>query len=118
MPRLTGGAQPKGSRLSVRSETHMSKSVVTPPPGRGRGRLLLKYSRKPSRERVGKFSLPLMGKPSLVNKVGLVLMLGPRFCGDPHGSFLCWRVDTQRSPGSGDRKSTRLNSSHLVISYA
>src|SRR5256885_11409088 len=27
-------------------------------------------------------------------------------------------VDRQRSAGDGDRKSTRLNSSHLVISYA
>src|SRR5438034_6922454 len=41
---------------------------------------------------------------------------------DPTGAFLerpVFSVGTRRGPGSeGDRKSTRLNSSHTVISYA
>src|SRR5476649_3036607 len=33
------------------------------------------------------------------------------------GALLCWAVRTGTTP-EGDRKSTRLNSSHTVISYA
>src|SRR3989454_3602629 len=34
------------------------------------------------------------------------------------GSAACRHALDQTLPGAGDRKSTRLNSSHLVISYA
>src|SRR5256885_7546963 len=44
---------------------------------------------------------------------------GPRTFSTPRGS---WARTPERKPatpnGAGDRKSTRLNSSHLVISYA
>src|SRR5256885_2431249 len=57
------------------------------------------------------------------NPQKVCLVLPSAYCGSPRGLVSCCEtypchLDTVEVWGSRDRKSTRLNSSHLVISYA
>src|SRR5256885_13051049 len=54
------------------------------------------------------------GAESLFDIVALEIDIGIDFVGDPVVALIAFEADVV----GGDRKSTRLNSSHLVISYA
>src|SRR5258708_13000647 len=48
----------------------------------------------------------------------LLFLLGSRYCETDRLSEAAWQLFGNAPAGWGDRKSTRLNSSHQIISYA
>src|SRR2546426_8958676 len=73
-------------------------------------------------EQCRQFYAPVMGRPSLPPGRYFRLLLLGYFEGLDSERGIAWRaadsLAVRRFVGLGDRKSTRLNSSHLVISYA